>query len=273
MKAYLRLAGGLGNQLYQVAALALLAERTGFKPVVVVDGLQRYAAVRQPEVFRLLAPEWSGAVCQRSAASSMIDRARIGRWLPGVGVSDRNFWSTVGRSLGHWPIVMDGYFQVGWDLKQFQRAVDLMAPRGLELSDMAPAEDECVIHIRGGDFLKVPLHQVVDHVYYSRAVQRAVSAGWRRFVVVTDDPAHATSMMQRVRDALGHVAWRMAAPSADALLDFEVLRRAPARIIGNSTFSWWATALDGQRGRTWAPVKFTRERDRDFFLPWEEMIP
>ncbi|WP_298012828.1 alpha-1,2-fucosyltransferase [uncultured Aquabacterium sp.] len=273
MKAYLRLAGGLGNQLYQIAALALIAERTGLKPSVVVDGLHRYASARQPDVFRLLAPEWSKTICRSDLARCLVDGARIGRVLPLFGINDRNFWAAADRSPGRWPMVMDGYFQVGWSLGHLQRAIDLLGPSSIDSEEVSAADDECAIHIRGGDFLKVPLHQVIDHSYYSHAVQRAVGSGWKRFVVVTDDRSHAESTMELVCGASRVIQWRMAAGTSDALLDFERLRRAPARIIGNSTFSWWATALDERRGKTWAPLKFTRERHRDFFLPWEEIIP
>lgn len=273
MNIHLRLAGGLGNQLYQMAALALAADRLGLTPSVVVDGLSRYAAARQPEVFRLLSPVWRRSICHSYLTRCWVDRLRIGRWVPVVGMGDRNFWAEMSRPSRLMPAVMDGYFQSGWTLASFERAIQLLAPTTAVQTITGAVVNECAVHIRGGDFLSVPLHQVLDHTYYVEAIRRAMADGWRRFVVITDDPIYAETIMSLVCAQLGTLAWRMSEASTDALQDFEQLRRAPARIIGNSTFSWWATALDQGRGRTWAPVKFTLDRDRDFFLPWEEMIP
>jgi hypothetical protein len=272
MSVYLRLAGGLGNQFYQMAALALVSDELGLDPVVVVDGLGRYAAARQPDVFRLLSPAWSESICGSKLASWVVDRARAGRWIPMVGADDRNFWRIIDRPSRSWPLIMDGYFQSGWNLGKFARALNLLQPR------LSPVHGgcencECAVHVRGGDFLKVAHHQVIDHRYYARAIELARADGWARFLVVTDDHAYATTLMNQVCGEFDDLSWRLAPTSSDALIDFEILRAAPARIIGNSTFSWWATALDEAKGRTWAPLKFTLDRDRDFFLPWEVMIP
>jgi hypothetical protein len=55
--------------------------------------------------------------------------------------------------------------------------------------------------------------------------------------------------------------------------DFALLRRAPARILGNSTFSWWAAALDGHHSLTLSPNQWTRGVPRRLFLPWEAVVP
>lgn len=272
MNAYLRLAGGLGNQLYQMAALALVSSKLSLEPLVVVDGLSRYAAVRKPDVFRLLAPDWGEAITESRFTALVVDRARIGRWTPMIGVDDHNFWKILGMPSRVLPLVMDGYFQAGWDLAQLQWALDLLRPRSLDTRNRHDF-GECAVHVRGGDFLKVPHHQVVDHRHYARAIELARKEGWSRFLVVTDDHAYATALMEKIRRQFSDLSWRFAPSSSDALVDFDVLRMAQARIIGNSTFSWWATALDEKKGRTWAPLKFTLDRDRDFFLPWEVMIP
>ncbi|MEI6876161.1 MAG: hypothetical protein WCL50_13640, partial [Spirochaetota bacterium] len=61
-------------------------------------------------------------------------------------------------------------------------------------------------------------------------------------------------------------------PSADALGDFERLLLARRRIIGNSTFAWWACALGSPTATTWSPDRFTRHLPRDLFLSCERVI-
>ena len=70
--------------------------------------------------------------------------------------------------------------------------------------------------------------------------------------VVTDDAAHARSIMDIVQQAQPDLLLSLALTSqttanAGWLLDFELLRNAPSRIIGNSTFAWWAAWLGEYR--------------------------
>ena len=51
---FLRLAGGLDNQLFQVMAALVCATRTGRDVVPLTAGLKGYAMARQPDVLRLL---------------------------------------------------------------------------------------------------------------------------------------------------------------------------------------------------------------------------
>lgn len=275
MKVYVRLAGGLGNQLFQMAALSLLSRRFNLQPFVNVDALSGYAQARQPEVFKLLSQDWVKSVDKSSLSNLAVNGLRLGRWLPLLGVGDQNFWRTLERGVVYPFFLLDGYFQTGWNYEHFCEARDIMMPFAGSRYRVREriSSDECAIHIRGGDFLKVPHHQVIDHGFYVEAVRSARAVGWRKFLVVTDDRNHAATMMNLVSSHIAGFEWRMADESDDAMSDFELLRIASARIIGNSTFSWWATALDDNRGQTWAPVKFTRDRDRDFFLPWEVSVP
>lgn len=55
----------------------------------------------------------------------------------------------------------------------------------------------------------------------------------------------------------------------NALEDFDTLRVATARIIGNSTFACWAAAFCKAPAPAWAPMKLTLGNSRDFYLSYE----
>lgn len=272
MSAYLRLAGGLGNQLFQLAALSIFADRHGLRPRIVVDGLKRYSVRRDPDGLRLLPPEWTTLVSEDHFASFAVDRLRAGRWCPVIGISDKNFWRILRDSNASKIAVMDGYFQRGWTLENFSRAVRLLGTVVCRLDDELGDEGVCAVHVRGGDFLKIIRHQVVDFQYYARAIRCAQKSGFSEFVVVTDDPVYAANIMNTVRDEIPSIHWRFRDSSSDVLSDFCFINRSKGRVIGNSTFAWWAAALDGNESMTWAPSKFIRNENRDFYLPWEIIV-
>lgn len=272
MSAYLRLAGGLGNQLFQMAALSIFADRHGMTPRIVVDGLNRYTVRRDPDGLRLLSSEWTNFVSEDHFSSFVVDRLRVGRWCPVLGISDRNFWHELRDSNASKIAILDGYFQRGWTLDTFSRAVRLLGTVTCRLKNEIDDEGVCAVHVRGGDFLKIPRHQVVDFQYYARAIRCAQKNGFTEFAVVTDDPVYAAKIMRSVKDQLSSVRWRFHAGSSDVLSDFCFINRSRGRVIGNSTFAWWAAALDENHSMTWAPSKFIRNEFRDFHLPWEIVV-
>jgi Glycosyl transferase family 11 len=278
MAIYLRLAGGFGNQLYQMAALALLVSRTGLVGQVVLDGLNDYAAAREPDVEKVISNEWVSKFVRHDQLRVMrwlVNNGRIGRWLPFVGVSDRNYWPIVfGAQLhGVSPVVLDGYFQSGWSYSLLSEAIDsLKIDYSIFSGCDAVFGDECAIHVRGGDFRLIAHHQVVGVDYYVSACRLASIAGWRKFVIVTDDADYGSEVLNILKATCSELSFRQMAPAKNFIEDFSILMNSPARIIGNSTFSWWATALDRRRSQTWAPVKFSKDRNRDFFLPWETSL-
>lgn len=271
---YLRLAGGLGNQLYQLAAASLLVRHAGVavKVMPLVEGLAHYEALREPDAINLIIPnDW---LISTDASVGRIWRdlavgMRAGRWLPGVGVSDRNFWRLCGKRM-HWPMIMDGYFQSGWTHDSFSAAI-----QGMNFKQIVPehgarvCSDEVVVHIRGGDFRLLPRFQIVDAGYYVFAARQSVSRGYKKFAIISDDSDYAESIRVEMYSKVSDIQIRMVECGENAVADFDVIRAASARIIGNSTFAWWAAALGSKSSPTWAPTRATTDSERDYFLNCE----
>jgi hypothetical protein len=272
---YLRLAGGLGNQLFQLAAAALLGKNTGQPIMALTDALSSYAQVRAPDALRLVS-------CQRMVADEhaslkpvlrwLIVNGRAGRWMPIFGVNDRSTLRETTRAVRRWGGIMDGYFQRGWTSATFSEATSEFTPCKQSERSNSAAPDVCLIHVRGNDFLLHHSHRVVEANYYVRAIQNARAVGWGRFAIMTDDPDYARDIAHAIERQISNVDIALLSPAPDPLDDFSALRDAPARIIGNSTFAWWAAALDIRHALTWSPSKFARGLPRDFHLDWERAI-
>jgi len=188
-------------------------------------------------------------------------------------VNDKTFWHRVKATGAHFPLYADGYFQHGWTHDTFTRATSAMQVRPI---DARAAErlmaGEIAIHIRGGDFLKLPQFQVVNAPYYINAVRQSMALGFTRFGVITDDPAYAAEVCDAIQRQCPEANFRMLTRVINALEDFDALRGAPGRIIGNSTFAWWAAVFGDPTTPTWSPTMFTTDDPRDFFLPNERQI-
>ncbi len=270
----LRLAGGLGNQLFQIAASSLLHLKTKMNVILVVDGLKKYRVPRDPDSINIIGPkEWifSAKLNQDCCTKVFVERMRIGRWFPFIGISDRNYWKRLSLR-SHKTVVMDGYFQDGWTLPKFNTALGMIKnENATETRIFNLDSNEVVIHVRGGDFLTVPKFQVVDEKYYNLAIKNASIRGFRNFSIISDDANYAKYIADKVSKVQLHVKVRCIEGDRSVFDDFDILRSARARIIGNSTFSWWAGAFGDRDSITWSPTKYTLDRPRDLFL--ENEIP
>jgi hypothetical protein len=270
---HLRLSGGLGNQLYQLAAASLLSRRSRQPVTVYLEGLQRYDSPRAPDFIKVLAPnDWMKPAGdeRRSISRWLSVTARAGRVAPIIGVNDGSFLRMLDRQPSSLPMYVDGYFQHGWTAAHFAEALSAMPVQPASaVAQQRLDADETVVHIRGGDFLKLPKFQVVHAPFYAEAVRQALVQGRQRFAVITDDPAYANQVCEEVARTIPAASFRVLGRGANAMEDFDTLRGATGRIIGNSTFAWWASALGGSGRPTWSPTRLTVDEPRDFYLPDE----
>lgn len=100
---------------------------------------------------------------------------------------------------------------------------------------------ECVLHVRGGDYLAPEYVQRYHHLsgrYYQDAVARLrESRDIDRLSVVTDDPDYARQVLA---DIDGHIEFLE--PATD-IADFATIRNADCAVVANSTFSVMARQL------------------------------
>lgn len=105
--------------------------------------------------------------------------------------------------------------------------------------DTDEGEDVAFLHIRGGDYVGHSLHHVALDSYYLAAVKRFSPD--THFIVLTNDTAYAerhsvlSSISYEIRDC-------------DETAAFQTMRTCRrGGICSNSSFSWWAAALNSGR--------------------------
>jgi hypothetical protein len=101
-------------------------------------------------------------------------------------------------------------------------------------------EESAFLHIRGGDYLSVPLHFVDLSQYYKRAIEFYKSRGVEHFYVFTNDVAYAESI-----GILEECMTRVEEEEVDSL--YLMTQCKKGGICANSSFSWWGGYLNRAR--------------------------
>ncbi|MBX3354358.1 MAG: alpha-1,2-fucosyltransferase [Phycisphaeraceae bacterium] len=242
-----RLLGGLGNQLFQWAAGAAVAQATGAELRIdprPVEGRTRY---RLPELG-LDAPRWTGT----ATTEALLRLPGLWRFCRAAGWSPR--WRSTrlrfDRLRGFDPsipsllpsdgtLILTGY----WQAPEWAEAVrDRLRPV------VTPCVTEVIgVHVRRGDYTAQQrigaYHGVLGVEYYRRALDalgREVTT--RPVMIFTDEP-------DRVRgEGWVPASARWAEPASD-LEHLRAMAGCAHLITANSSFSWWAAWFGERPGR------------------------
>lgn len=125
--------------------------------------------------------------------------------------------------------------------------LDAIVRRRPESSESHRASAPAVVHVRRGDY--VALGWQLDADYYRRSVARLVEGGFdgsRGLLIVGDDRIAAVGLASILRRDGWSIATDSPHPghqrSTSIIDDFWSIAEAPAVVMSNSTFCWWATA-------------------------------
>jgi hypothetical protein len=266
-----RFQGGLGNQLFQLAAARDLALAHGLK--VRADlGWFDHGADTEVTRRRYLLPELGLApppVAHAAVQRFLRPLPRSLRWLP------RGRGALIVRSADNTPIpplprsnsiYLDAYCQ---GESFFRRAApglaaDLLAipPHAGDADLVAELErtGSVAVHVRRGDYIAAAAagreHRVLplDHYAAALAVLRP-TFNPKQLVVFSDDIAWCRENLPRLGFPVVFVT--RTSPEAAAVRDLLCLARARACIVANSTFSWWGAWIATHRGaQVVAPAKW-----------------
>lgn len=124
------------------------------------------------------------------------------------------------------------------------------------------------IHVRRGDYLNPgtkEIHGLAERSYYEQATKITASLeGHRNFVVFSDDVKAAKELLDGIS---GTITFIESPPEIPALENLQLMARASACVIANSSFSWWGAWLTDQPGKTviaprpWFDNQVIYERD------------
>lgn len=268
------LTGGLGNQLFQYAALLNFGKGREIgltadfgKPRVQIDGIPELFAYNvgcEIKRFRrtLLSEKFAGYLLRLgvhkkwweikplmrilvsvvgSLYLSFVNRRFIGiRGYSALGYSQE---FTIGRSTN----LLVGYFQNGiWvgdvEIRRMMMKLSLKKTNSnvQELIDKSKKERPLVVHVRLGDYRKEADFGILPKEYYELAINRAwETESFGAIWLFSDETSDALNKIPR--ELQGFV--RVIDETFSAAESLELMRYGNGYVIANSTFSWWGAML------------------------------
>jgi hypothetical protein len=266
------LTSGLGNRLFQYAAARGLAER-----------------LERPVVFLM-------KKCKESPHGPI---ASLFRMYPGVELieSEEPFTELMETPMQHYnytdivspggPIVIHGYrqspkyfpkdlsvLQPDWDSALGGAAVRRLIEKEAQLSTPELRKRTISVHMRMGDYLVLPHHQIDLGRYLMNALQHVPANS--RIHFFSDEPEKC-GLYVRSYAASRRLDFTIALVRSDVESLYEMSLCQGGNITANSTFSWWGAWFAHQAGSPWAtyPSSFGRGMPppQDLFPEWATVIP
>jgi hypothetical protein len=264
----IRLAGGLGNQIFQVVAGLLLISNIKSTKITFDDSaLNLYDAKRENDLLRFF--DFTKLGIEINFCNSIFTKSRLSRVLPlkfskSPLVSDKNFQKIL-KNPNKKFLLLDGYFQKSLTQEIFDTEVkilkDILIQKDLE------KKDGCVVHIRGGDFVRLGWNSVCSKEYYVKSINiMKEKYTIKKFFLVTDDREYSRSVFKDVNFDYEFIG-------SNIEEDFYLIGLFEKRILSSSTFAFWASALaDNDKSVVIAPEYWSPNSRREIRLPNEIRI-
>lgn len=273
------LAGGLGNQIFQLAAgLAYLQApadsleldwnlgkpRLNSKGLpalcdyIVPDGIK----IRKKNLFSYLGSKSFGYLIRMGSMPRSFEKLRLvkllitalGSWAL-VLYFKANRTPVISNDLGYSGveipkkrILLVGYFQsyryfLENGVIEKLRKMELVNPSKalLDYQKMAKEDKPLVVHFRLGDYLTEENFGIPDENYYREAITALWRTGeYKKIWVFSDDIDIAKTKFPQ--EFVYDAKW-IEPVSASAAENLEIMRLGQGFVIANSTFSYWAATL------------------------------
>jgi hypothetical protein len=260
-----RLAGGLGNQIFQIGASLLLSKKSNIKTIILDDSkLKNYGTKRTNDLLSFF--DFDKIECEILWQSSKITNLRVSKFLPlkipyYPFISDANFQKSLSKPN---PIFMflDGYFQNCLTQPDFDCEIKIL--KDILKQNNIQEKNGCILHIRGGDFVKLGWNSVASKEYYFKAIKLIENKyRERNFYVVTDDKKYAMDILNELNINYKFIG-------GNIIEDFYLLGKFKYRILSSSTFAIWASALgENNESIVIAPKYWIPNKAREITIPNE----
>ena len=273
-KIFVRISGGLGNQLFQISAGNYFAISRSAELVIIVpngnenqvrrffdrDLFQHIKSIEQRKF--LLIP---GNVLLRFSSFLSRKNRKVSQFLlvdcpKEVGYS--NILSKNRRS-----IELRGYYQSHVFASYLPLEVSV---KGVEKSfsdwyfahatKIEKVGNIAALHIRGTDYLCHSQETgLLSREYYESAIVRMKGMGsYSKIWVFSDDPTYAKNILANIEADFYFVSSPRGSRDLESLV---LISKCSSIIIGNSTFAWWAAYLSVTAKHIYCPDKWFRGKN------------
>ena len=272
-----RMVGGLGNQLFQIAA-CLKYKKLGEK--VIISFLGDIHTPKRENCLEYIfeKPRW--LYYDDSKNLNLFTRfiarnsayLRFGSYLPIVSINDRNFNFNDSRHFLKKTLFLDGYFNLNWKYSSLNHAFKKLKLRQIQLEEeyLKSCREDVIIHIRGGDFLNIPKFNICKIDYYKNSIRYFISKGYRSFKVISEDQKYSKEIIHQLKEFFIDIQITKL-KTVSIKNDFNIIRSSRLAILSNSTFSWWASFLSNSKKEFVVPYHFSLQEKR-MLLPNEIIV-
>ena len=272
-----RMVGGLGNQLFQTAA-CLKYRKKGEKVIISFLGDIHIPKRTNCLDSIFVRPNWLyfDDSLELNMATQLIAKTsaylRFGSYLPFISINDRNFNAKHSSYFSKNILFLDGYFNQKWTYLTLKEVFKELKLREVELNKkyLPICKNDVVIHIRGGDFLKISNLNICKLDYYKKAIQYALSKGHKSFKIISEDKKYGKAILKELKKYF--IDLKISILNSNSIKnDFNIIRSSNFAILSNSTFSWWASFLSTKKREFIVPENFSIKEKR-IILPNEYTV-
>ena len=269
--------GGLGNQLFQTAAFLKYRRK---KEKVIISFLGDIHIPKRENCLNYIfeIPDW--LYYDNSRKINLFTRflarssagLRFGSYAPYIGVNDRNFYLKNSYFFNKKILFFDGYFIHNWKYEQINELFSQLKLRPIYLKreHIKICNENVIIHVRGGDFLKIKHLNICDNYYYKKAIEYALRKGFNTFKVISEDRKYGKEIIKEMKKYF--IDLKISILKSNSIKnDFNIIRSSNLAILSNSTFSWWASFLSNSKKEFLVPSNFSLKEKR-IILPNENVI-
>jgi hypothetical protein len=239
MKLTIKLVGGLGNQLFQLAALESIAKQTG-KKFFICSLETKYTLHSKEELFSSIFKNW----CKFYQSNPII-----------IVDESPEIYSKINK-LTIFNYCLRGFFQ---DYKYVELIKSSFIPR-LSFNESIflkypEISSSIFVHVRGGDFLYLSDFKVDLENYYTKCFELCKDYP---IVVFTNDISHTNTILK------GKIYTIVNESEIDTLY---LMTKCRGGVLSTSTFAWWGAYLTPNRP-IYVPSYWNKSADiRKLYLP------
>lgn len=267
------MSGGLGNQMFQYAfylsmkakGIECKIDDTLFYTSKMHNGFELANVFKiqdsllKPSVIKKL---WF-KILRKYKPSSLLCTDQVYMYCPDV------YGSKVPYLMGDWLSPL--YF---YDIKE--QVVETykfhsIDSQNLDIVNQMQSCNSVSIHIRRGDYLKLPNYCVCDDLYYRKAIEYIQGKIQNPiFFVFSNEPEWCEDFMNQFGVKYYIVDWNQA---KDSYQDMYLMTQCKHNIIANSTFSWWGAWLNKNQDKiVIAPKNWFRNNNKNINCPGWHLI-
>ncbi|QXC30074.1 alpha-1,2-fucosyltransferase [Aeromonas sp. FDAARGOS 1409] len=246
---YLRISGGLGNQLYQFSFAYYLFRKFNYDRIVIdTSGMKNYNEYWGFLLYEVLSKEeLDKFVIFKSHFILKFRLPKLSSRL-GVSLSKYGFFSDEfnEEDIGIHPLkdnlFLDGYFETVRVRNEYFKLLKPIIRCDL---NMILPDNLVVINVRGGEFLRLGLSTDDDREYYKHAISNIMKKVKEPiFHVITDDVNYASSLL----DGLCEID-EIHKPNPRE--NFKYIMNSKYKVLSLSTFAKWAAIFGGDAHIYW----------------------